>query len=598
MLNSKECIGSYCDKNTLTFRMDSEEEDCSVLLYNKSTKQLMKEIPFPKESRIGSVHMMSVDDENAGNIAYLYSEGDKIVPDYRGTAFLAPDYGMNFAKEDLLAIPSTDNFDWEGDKTPQIPYAESFFYQLHVRGFTRDASSKVKAKGTFRGVVEKIDYLKSLGITGLVFQPMYEFIELEVKNNSTEFSFFQDKINYWGYKEGFYFAPKAAYSFSDNPVIECKEMIKQLHKNGMEVIMQMYFPDSVNPNMISEILCFWSMEYHVDGFVLMGDKINGEYLASNPYLSDKKLIFNNEIPLFQNANKHIAYAKDDYMYALRKLLKGDENTLEAALYHMRNQDFNHGIINYLDSYQGFTLYDVFSYDYKHNQDNDEDNRDGLNYNCSWNCGEEGPSRKKKVNELRLLQMKNAFFLLMASAGTPMIFMGDEFGNSQGGNNNPYCQDNEISWVNWKSTARNKEIFEAFKEAVAFRKEYSVLRPGKPFRMMDTMACGYPDISYHGEAAWKLNQNVFDRQAGILYCGEYALNKEKRESVYFAFNFYWGKKVLALPNLPTDQKWSCVYSTDSGMDISEAQTGGQIQIPGRTICIYKSVMISNKHKKQK
>lgn len=574
------------------FQMEAQTTDCGVVIYNKESGERLYEIPFEKEKRIGRVYRLDVTPENAGNISYSMREGKDIMPDLYGRAFLKQEYGREIAKNELQAIIVDSKYNWGNDTCPEISLEECIFYEMHVRGFTMDASSKIKEKGTFAGLKKKLPYLKDIGVTSLVVQPMYEFIEKEVTAYTKEFSYFQEKLNYWGYKEGFYFAPKANYAYTDNPVKECKDMIKAIHAQGMELIMQMYFPSTVNPNMILDALLFWSNEYHVDGFVLMGEKLPIELIKSNAYLATKKLIFDGSLEAYlpdasEMHNSYLGILKEGYYYTLRRYLKGEENTLQAALGQMREMHVDYGTIKYLSHFQGFTMYDMVAYDYKHNEANEEENRDGADYNASWNCGEEGETRKKKIQALRIKQMKNAYTMLLLSAGTPMIFMGDEFGNSQGGNNNPYCQDNSTTWLDWKKQTKNKELLETFKSLVAFRKSYSLLRPKAPYRMTDYIACGYPDVSYHGAAAWKLPQEGYHRQAGILFYGAYE-QEQKDSSFYVAINMHWEKRTLAMPNLPAGMMWSLCLATDKGIVKEEMKIGEQLELEPRTICIFQSM----------
>ena len=198
----------------------------------------------------------------------------------------------------------------------------------------------------------------------------------------------------------------------------------------------------------------------------------------------------------------VAECNDGFMIDVRRFLKGDEESLKAFAERMRRNPKGSGLINYIASHDGFTLCDLVSYEERHNEDNGEQNRDGRVQNYSWNCGEEGKSRKKKILELRNRQMKNAWCMLLLSAGTPMILAGDEFCNSQLGNNNPYCLDNEISWLDWKGyKSGNSEMFRFVKDLIAFRKKHKILHMGQELSMTDSLSCGFPGISYHSSSAW-------------------------------------------------------------------------------------------------
>ena len=246
----------------------------------------------------------------------------------------------------------------------------------------------------------------------------------------------------------------------------------------------------------------------------------------------------------------------------------------------------------MSNYYGMTLKDMVSYDYKHNEDNGEANKDGNSYNCSWNCGEEGNTRKKKVLDLRMRQIKNAMCMLLISQSTPLIFMGDEFGNSQQGNNNPYCQDNRITWLDWTNMEKNREIFEFWKELIQLRQSHPILRPCAEFKIMDYISCGYPDLSYHGQSAWRPQTDYNSRHIGIMYCGKYAKRDRVADDDFFyvAMNMHWEPHELALPKLPKGLVWSiCVKTCENTVEVVGEEDSFVRTIPARSIVVYKSNM---------
>ena len=244
---------------------------------------------------------------------------------------------------------------------------------------------------------------------------------------------------------------------------------------------------------------------------------------------------------------------------MRRFLKGDEGMLSALSYHIRHNPDHMGVINYMANVNGFTMMDMVSYNEKHNEDNGEDNQDGSDQNQSWNCGAEGPVRKKKVLSLRLRQLKNALLLLFLSQGTPLLLSGDEFGQTKQGNNNSYCQDNEISWLNWGLIRRNKDLFAFVKQVISFRKSHDLFHMVKEPRLMDYRGLGLPDLSYHGEKAWQPEFDRCSRQFGAFYCGDYSEDTEKT-SFYTAYNMHWEPHEFALPNLPKGRAWQMVFNT--------------------------------------
>lgn len=576
-------LGAHREKDGIRFAFASSETECGVILYDRETERELCREAFTQEERTGKIYCKYIRHKAAETISYLFYEGDRLVPDPCAKAFAAKHrFGKARDYKDLKAVIPTESFEWDGDRQPGRRMQDSLGYCLHVRGFTADASSGVEHRGCFAGIMEKIPYLKEIGVTMLELQPAYDFLELPAREELEEErpsgmpAHVQDKgtgkkplVNYWGYKKAFYYAPKAAYSHSGNPVREFRELVRELHANSMELIMQFYFPAEVNALDIPEVLRYWRLEYHVDGFHLMGANLPVEMLAADPMLADTKLWYysfdtdilykRDEIPAFRN----LACYKEDYLYTMRGFLKGDEGMQEKALYQMRHIPEKTGRVHYLTNYEGFTLMDLVSYDHKHNEANGEDNRDGNNHNCSWNCGEEGPSRKVKIKKLRIRQIKNAMCLLMFSQSTPLIFMGDEFGNTQKGNNNPYCQDNIVAWLDWKQRDRNGELLEFWKLLTKLRREHPILRPEKELRLMDYIACGYPDLSYHGQSAWRPQTENYSRYVGIMFCGKYARKDRSTEDdfLYLAMNVHWESHELALPRLPKGMTWKTLLTTE-------------------------------------
>ena len=611
-------LGVHRESDGIRFSFVSRFSSCGILLYDKKTGAELDKIPFTQEDRIGNVYCRTVKNRNADAVSWLFYEEDRRVPDERGRAFPGRGaYGKDAGAEDFKAAFPAEGFDWGQDRFPRIPYHQAIAYCLHVRGFTKHASSGVKCRGTFAGLMEKISYLKEIGVTTIELQPAYEFAELPLAEESAEGfqgmgagapvreSFSQPyragadqkkRLNYWGYKKGYYYAPKASYAASKDPAWEFKELVRMLHENHMELVMQFYFPEEVRQSEITEILRFWVLEFHVDGFHLMGGNLMADMLAADELLADTKIwyyrfdtknLYHRE---GETGYPHVGEYNDSWYYDMRRFLKGDGGMLNSVLYHMRHIPDKAGDIHYITNYYGFTLADLVSYDRKHNEDNGEENRDGNDYNCSWNCGEEGTARKKKTRQLRMKQMKNAMCFLLLAQSTPLIFMGDEFGNTQKGNNNPYCQDNETAWLEWDRMKRNRELLEFWKMLTAFRKEHPILHPAKELRLMDYIACGYPDLSYHGQNAWQPQTEGSYRHIGIMLCGKYARAGEGEDSfIYLAMNMDWVSQELALPKLPKGMEWSTAFATGEPEPGSgqEENTGLLRKIAPRTIVVYIS-----------
>lgn len=534
----------------------------------------------------GNVYSFSVKGIEIDTFQYEYIvDGNPYNDPYMREHSLKREYGAKAKDTDIdRAVYRNDIFDWNNDKKPYHDMSDVILYQLHVRGFTKHSSSKVKAKGTFAGIIEKIPYLQSLGINQIELMPSCEFYEIdsEIDRLGKDYPGFttdttldgngnivknepSTKINYWGYKKAYYFTPKSSYAYSDDAVKEFKSMVKALHAAGIEVIMQMYFTRNESAALILDCLRFWSLEYHVDGFHLMGENIPVQAVVNDAFLSDTKLYINNYDTgsdyLSESSSRFVTDVNNGFMMTMRSFLKSDGNSLNGFINAFRKKPVKPYTLNYITCYEGFTLNDLVSYDVKHNELNGENNSDGTDYNLSWNCGAEGKCSKKAVKDLRIRQIKNALFLLYMSQGTPMIFMGDEMMNSQDGNNNPYCQDNETSWINWKLNKSGEEILNYTKQLIAYRKEHGVLKQKSELKGMDYLSVSNPDISYHQDMAWKSDFNSYLLHIGIMLYGDYAKKSDGADddTLYLAYNMHWDNHVFGLPRLK-NMKWEYVSGT--------------------------------------
>jgi glycogen operon protein len=594
--------GVYATQEGISASFCSGQADCGILLYDKQTGKRLGKVPFPPENRIGDVHFIEINGVDSTQISYMFYEGERILPDPMARAFVGrKSYGSKQEESTLRAAIPSDDFEWEDDALPRIPYDEMVAYLLHVRGFTRHKSSGVSHGGTFAGMTEKLPYLKALGVTTVEVQPIYEFLEHRITEpqGKNDPDITMEYLDYWGYQKGFYYAPKAAYSAGSDPGAEWRETIKAFHLQHMEVVMQFYFPEDVPLPYIPDILRFWVTQYHIDGFRLIGSRIAPEWLLQDPILADTKIWCGEvSLPLFNRTNlstanqvnrsasggddkKRFALYRNDFRYDMCRFLKGDEGSLERALHHMRENPQEYGRINFLTNYDGFTLMDMVSYERKHNEANGEENQDGRDGNETWNCGVEGPSRKRSVMELRKRQIKNALGLLFFSQAAPLLFMGDEFGNSQKGNNNPYCQDNDITWLNWSNLERYEDIYRFTLSLIYLRKHHPIFRQPAEMRIMDYLSCGYPDLSYHGVAPWKPNVNKNSHFVGVMYCGKYADDN----SFYLAINMHWEDHTFLLPKLPKELHWEQILATAGEFSRIPSEEGAKV--PSRSIAVFMS-----------
>ncbi len=520
------------------------------------------------------------------------------------------------------------------DRPLNIPPEETIVYELHVKGFTCHESSRTAARGTYAGIIEKIPYLKDLGITSVELLPIQEF-------DDDDNIFFNpvtgEKLkNYWGYSTFAFFAPKGTYAKSGptgHQVEEFKGMVKGFHDAGMEVILDVVFNhtaegDQNGPTIsfrgidnsiyyilednrrfyknysgcgntfncnhplvrefILDCLRYWVIEMKIDGFrfdlaSILGRDMKGN-LLSNPPLIEKI----EEDPILRNT-KIIAEAWDaagayqvgnfpgrwaewngKYRDDVRKFWRGDPGssgnfatrvTGSSDLYHSSLEGPCHSI-NFITCHDGFTMNDLVSFNEKHNHENGEENRDGENYNLSWNLGIEGLHTTPFIEEIRLRQIKNFIATLFLSQGIPMLLAGDEFRRTQKGNNNAYCQDNEISWIDWGLLEKNREIFNFTKEMITFRKNHPILRKKSFFSGEHKQGFSGPDISWHG---WKLNRADWSGNShtvAFLINGEYSLefNGKKDSDIYIIFNASMISRYFQIPDSFNGKKWLIAVDT--------------------------------------
>lgn len=532
-----------------------EGKKCSLLLYRKGELEPCDKIAMEKSQ--GEVCTLGVECLDFHLYEYNYLFGDDVVVDPHIKKIAGCEtWGSkrDVQKHEVRGCFLEESYDWEEDAPILLPDHEVIAYNLHVRGFTKDTGSGVENKGTFEGIVEKIPYLQELGINQIHCMPVYEFDEAG------------EKCNYWGYGEGFYFAPKNAYSASGDGVTSLKDMVKACHKAGIEVVLEMPFHQDAPKYMIGECLRYYRMEYHIDGFILNPYVIAMDVINSDPILKKTKIL------------EHQTYFQND----MRRFLKGDEGMVPAAIYWQRHLSQKNGWFNYIASHSGFTAYDMVSYQEKHNEENEEKNRDGSDCNFTWNCGAEGKTDCVEILNLRAHQLRNAFFLVLLSQGMPCILAGDEFANSQNGNNNVYCQDNPTGWVNWQKLEEEKELFTFVKQLIHLRKTYAVLCPEKEMTGLDNTGCGTPDVSYHGENAWQVQADMTSRQLGVFYSGIELGEK----ACYIAYNMHWLEHEFALPNLPGQKSWYLVASTDRGVlnEPEPVKKQRKIRLQPRTIVV--------------
>ena len=617
----------------------SHGTSCDLLLFHPDEEEPYAVIPFPESYKIGDVYSMIVYDLKAEEFEYAYRV-DGPYDEKKGLLFdktkiLLDPYAQAVAGQQVWGKKRTrtyhakvvrDTFDWGVQPQSSREMSDLIIYELHVRGFTQHPSSGVKHPGTFAGLKEKIPYLKELGINAVELMPIFEFDEMI---NAREVDGKQ-LVEYWGYNTVGFFSPNASYAAAEevnNEGTELKELIRELHENGIEVILDVVFNhtaegneqgpffsfkgfdnniyylltpeghyynfsgcgNSLNCNhpvvqqMILECLRHWTVHYRVDGFrfdlaSILGRDEDGmpmnnppllRSLAYDPLLRNVKLIAEawdagglyqvGSFPAFRRWSEWNGRYRDD----VREYLKGGLWAAGAALQRIAGSPDiydtrirgKHASVNFLTCHDGFTLYDLYSYNQKHNEANGWGNLDGSDDNRSWNCGAEGDTDQVMVVELRHRMMKNAFAVLLCSRGTPMFLAGDEFGNTQFGNNNAYCQDNEISWLDWTRKEKFQDVFDFCAYMTAFRKRHPSITGDA-----GASSLGFPEISFHGEVPWKLDFSRPEiRTAAVMFAG-YDHKMAKEDCVYLLMTPYWEGVWIELPQLPGGYSWHVAVNT--------------------------------------
>jgi len=520
--------------------------------------------------------------------------------------------GDNTAVAMKSVVADTREYDWEGDAPLKRPFSGTVIYEMHVRGFTANPNSGVspEKRGTYAGLIEKIPYLRDLGITAVELLPVYHYDEQDAPPGFR---------NYWGYSPVSFFVPHTGYSSRRDPLgplNEFRDMVKALHRAGIEVILDVVYNHTAEGNhtgptlsfrgfengayyileqsrfnyanysgcgntldashavvrrMILDSLRYWVEEMHVDGFrfdlasVLSRDE-SGAPLAnpailwdieSDPALAGIKLIAEawDAAGLYQVGSfvgdswkEWNGRFRDD----VRKFLKSDGGAVSAFASRILASPDIYGhqerepeqSINFVTCHDGFTLNDLVSYNKKHNEANGEGNRDGTNDNLSWSCGVEGPSDDPEIEKLRNRQVKNFLAVTLVALGVPMLLMGDEVRRTQRGNNNAYCQDNEISWFDWSLLEKHRDVYRFVKTLVAarLRRDLAVEDPGLTLNQL----LGQARLQWHGV---KLNQPDWNDSSHSIAVTVWSFRE--RFVTHAMINAYWEPLRFEIPPVPGD-----------------------------------------------
>jgi len=535
-------------------------------------------------------------------------------------------YGDNTRSALKSVVVDLSGYDWEGDRPLQRPMSETVIYETHVRSLTAHPSAGVASPGTYSSVVAKIPHLRELGVTAVELLPVQQFDEQEVMRSHPYTG--KRLKNYWGYAPVAYFAPHLGYACQNGAqaaVNEFRDMVKALHRAGIEVILDVVFnhtaegdetgptisfrglenvayyllkPDrryyqnftgtgnTVNCNhsivrrLIRQCLRHWVEAYHVDGFrfdlaSVLSRNEEGEpmqnapslwEIESEPALAGTKLIAEawDAAGLYQLGGftgDRWAEWNGRFRDDVRRFVRGDPGTVRDFAWRMtgsfdifreKPSYTSPRSINYVTCHDGFTLADLVSYNVKHNKANGEENRDGADENYSWNCGVEGPTTNPAILELRQRQMKNLVTYLMMARGTPMLLGGDEFGRSQGGNNNAYCQDNETSWYDWRLLKENAGLHRFVRGMIALRRRHETLTREHALGRRHYEEALLDGVTFHGV---KLHQPDWSHHSHTLAIHLHGLDGDG--SLYLIANAY--AEPLAF-ELPPQMRWKRMVDT--------------------------------------
>ncbi|MBK1723800.1 glycogen debranching protein GlgX [Thiocystis violacea] len=548
-----------------------------------------------------------------------------------------------------------DDYDWEGDKPLHVPLAESVIYEMHVAGFTRHPSSGVAHPGTFEGIIEKIPYLRDLGITHVELMPVMAFDVQDVPPKTAKLGM----ENYWGYSTHSFFAPHPGFAVTASHARdEFRDMVKAFHKAGIAIILDVVFNhtaeggengpvisfkafgneifyhldfddrrqyrdytgcgNTMNCNhpmvtrFLIDALLYWVRHMHVDGFrfdlasaLARGEDGNPQYHAPvlwaielSPSLSRAHIIAEawDAAGLYQ-VGDFPGYRWSEwngrYRDVIRSFVRGDSGLVpEVATRIAGSSDMYEGrgrlpmnSINFVTCHDGFTLCDLVSYNQKHNEANGEDNRDGHDDNRSWNCGHEGPTDDREIQRLRTRQARNFISILMLSQGVPMLLSGDEVFRTKLGNNNTYCQNNELSWSDWGLVDKNREMLDFVRAMIALRRRHPSLTrdrflTGKPERGKTL-----PDIAWHGVG---LEQPQWDDPTNHALAFTLAGKDEDEPHLHVMLNMGMTALEFAVPGLK-GLSWCLAVDTFCEPSVIEPENQQPIQ-PGRVAVRPHSVVV--------
>lgn len=603
----------------------------------------------------GSLYLFRVDGPFEPSKGHRFNVHQRLFDPYAKTITpvsvfynLPPDYSAPLDKNDVehgknqrakvfpkCVVIDNENFDWQGDRPINRPLSESVIYEVHLKGFTAGKNAGVSCPGTYAGFIEKIPYLKDLGITAVELLPIFEFDEFENSNVNPRTG--ERMKNYWGYSTINFFSPKASFAADKTPggcVNEFKTLVRELHKAGIEVILDVVFNHTAEGNehgvalnfrgfensvyytlvgshkeyymnfsgcgntmncnhpivrnFIIDSLRYWVLNYHVDGFrfdlasILCrgqeGDLLKfpplTNAIAEDPVLGKTKIIAEPwdaggayQLGGFPGGRRWAEW-NDRFRDDIRRFWRGDEYVSTNAatrisgssdLFTISGRAPYHSI-NYVCCHDGFTMNDLVSYNGKHNDENGEGNRDGSDSNWSYNHGYEGPTLNPVIEKMRNRQMRNYMLTLLISQGTPMLLGGDEFRRGQQGNNNAYCQDNDISWFDWGNCSLNSALVSFTRKAIRLRKDHPVFRRTEFFK--GSMAGKKPDIQWYAADGSNPDWSKISRFLAFRLLGTFDSRAKKisDNDFFIAANTDRQDIMLRIPAITDSRKWYRIADT--------------------------------------
>ncbi|KAF3981932.1 MAG: glycogen debranching protein GlgX [Methylococcales symbiont of Hymedesmia sp. n. MRB-2018] len=652
----------------LLFKTSQSKNPFQIIhLDERSHKTFFSWHVFVMDLPAGTWYTWRLDGPNEPKEAGLHFDKEKqlidpwarIVSDINWDRQAACSSGDNQATAMRCMVSNEDNYDWENDKPLRITSEKSIIYEMHVGGYTNHPSSKVKNPGTFSGVVEKIPYLKKLGITHVELLPVMAFDEQDIPQGTADLGL----KNYWGYSTHSFFSPHPGFCVTPEQgthIEEFRDMVKALHNAGIGIILDVVYNhtseagsngpiinfrgigenifyhhekddksilhdytgcgNTVNANhplvssFIVSSLEYWVREMHVDGFRfdLASALARGE---GGVVLEDPPVLWAIELSEQLAQTKLIAEAWDaaglyqvgsfpghrwaewngKYRDVIREVLRGDNGKIQelatrisgsSDLYqHQAGLPINS--INFITCHDGFTLNDLFSYNEKHNGANGEDSRDGCNNNLSYNCGEEGETNDPKITKHRRKQVKNAFAILLLSEGVPMLLAGDEILNSQQGNNNGYCQDNELTWINWEMAQKNSDILRFVQQMIALRKRHGSIMRRRFLTGKMVEERGIKDINWHGA---KLDKPLWNDPETRLLALTLAGTTVNEADIHVVINMSDQKTTVELPVIK-DKTWCLAVDTSEQSPADIISPHNQKSINKKTYQVNKKTVVA-------